>query len=373
MKIILINAFSARLGGGQTYVKNLLSRLPTDDCLIYIFAPDDLLIPNDGRIKRLRTGFPVTNPIIRLFWERIVLPLILKQLRVDILFCPGGMVNTKVPSECVVVTMFRNMLPFDNRALNSTNSLLLKIKNRLLKLSMLSSMRKADLVIFISEYARSGVESHQPIKKGLTIPHGVSENFLVGNDDLKRPVLPFSGGYILYVSRFEFYKRHLELINAYALLPVSIRETQKLLIVGGHDTLSGMNVKKRIVELGIENQVVLLGEYPYLDLPAVYKHASLFVFASVCENCPNILLEAMGAGVPILCSDYQPMPEFGGESVRYVSPDDPKIMRDEIAELLSNSELIAQMRGKVACRAKLYSWDQAARKTWEALLSLKVE
>ena len=35
-----------------------------------------------------------------------------------------------------------------------------------------------------------------------------------------------------------------------------------------------------------------------------------FIFASTCENMPNILIEGMSSGLPILCSNYLPMPEF---------------------------------------------------------------
>lgn len=370
MKKILINAFSAKIGGGQTYIKNLLARLPCDDFTVYVFAPDDILIPPDRRVVRLTTRYPVNNPIARLFWERCVLPTILKQLSVDILFCPGGVVNTWVPPGCRIVTMFQNMLPFDKQVLNAINSPKLRVKNWLLKRSMLSSMCRADLVVFISEYARSIIESHIIVKKALTIPHGIPEGFLVHELDLKRPSLPFVGRYILYVSRFEPYKRHMELICAYAMLPSSVRAIYKLLIVGGYDTPWGDNAKKRILELGLENQVVMLGEYPYQDLPALYKNASLLVFVSVCENCPTILLEAMGAGVPILCSDYQPMPEFGGDGVYYVSPDKVESIYNGIVNVFGNCDLADDLSNKAIHRASMFRMDRAAQKTWSAILSL---
>ena len=38
------------------------------------------------------------------------------------------------------------------------------------------------------------------------------------------------------------------------------------------------------------------------------------------KNCPNILLEAMASGKAILCSNFNPMPEFGGKAVEYFDP-----------------------------------------------------
>ena len=58
MKIV-INAFSARLGGGQTYLRQLLTRLPDDAGLeITLFAPKSLILPDDPRIVRGETRWP---------------------------------------------------------------------------------------------------------------------------------------------------------------------------------------------------------------------------------------------------------------------------------------------------------------------------
>ncbi|YCO41992.1 glycosyltransferase family 4 protein [Thiopseudomonas denitrificans] len=230
--IVVINAFSAKVGGGKTYLYNLLENVPAKQVQVYIFGYDDLDQFQTASVRRIRTRFPVYNPVLRLFWERFILPIWLSKLQADLLFCPGGVVNTRPPAGCRVVTMFRNMLPFDEQALADTRSIKLKFKNYLLKKRMLASMASADLVIFVSDYARSIIERQITIKQAVTISHGIGDNFFVMNDEPERPVLPFSGKYILYVSRFEFYKRHLQLVKAYALLSDCIRDEYKLLIVG---------------------------------------------------------------------------------------------------------------------------------------------
>src|SRR5689334_17869378 len=101
---ILINGFSARLGGGKTYIKNLLARLPEGDFELYLFLSDDFEIPRDTRVHRLSTSWPTNNPFSRLFWEKFVLPWVLRKHQIDVLFCPGGIVNTKPISPCKTVT-----------------------------------------------------------------------------------------------------------------------------------------------------------------------------------------------------------------------------------------------------------------------------
>lgn len=372
MKRILINAYSAKIGGGRTYLINLLENLPKhNDLRIFVFAEECLNVASDPRTTLLHTRFPTRNPISRFLWEFFLLPFELYKRDIDILFCPGGIVNTAwLPKNCKVVTMFRNMLPFDTHALTNHRGPSFKFKNYLLRRSMLRSMAQADLVIFISHYARGIVERLIEVRSGVTIPHGISAHFTVSDVDINVPKLPFDGKYILYVSRFEPYKRHLELVKAYALLPEDIRSEYKLLIVGGAETKEGELVRKYINENNLLNNVVLLGEYSYLELPALYKNASLFMFASICENCPNILLEAMGAGTPIVCSDQQPMPEFGGDALVYVSSDDPTLMSSKVVELLHNPALRREYSKKSSDQAKKYSWKTTAKRTWESIFSL---
>ncbi|MDE2030006.1 MAG: glycosyltransferase, partial [Alphaproteobacteria bacterium] len=158
MKKIIINALSARLGGGQTYLRNLLANLPArQDIEIQVYAPASIPLPDDPRLKRRTTWWPTENPLLRTLWEIIALPGILKREKADILFCPGGIVMSRVPKGCRTVTMFRNMLPFDSTALSRLPFGLQKIRNFILKRIMLHSMTTADLTIFISEFSKSVV------------------------------------------------------------------------------------------------------------------------------------------------------------------------------------------------------------------------
>ena len=367
MKKILVNAFSAKVGGGKTYIVNLLQRMPNEDFRLYIYLPDDMSIPEDKRIIRLRTKWPTENPIFRSFWEQFILPCTLKKLEIDILFCPGGVYNTPKSKQYKIVTMFRNMLPFDPRILFSSDSWFEKIRGILRKRVMLKSMTKADLVIFISNFARKVIESQAVLNKAVTIPHGISKPFYVFDKQLPRPELPFTDKYILYVSRFEFYKRHMEVAKAYAKLPENIKQSHKLLLVGGTDLPYGTEVIEYVRKNNIQG-IHFLGDYPYSKLPDLYKNAELIIFASTCENCPNILLESLGAGVPVLSSNYDPMPEFGGTAITYMNPDDPDDIADKIKKILSKE--ILQDRNEIKSQADKYAWEITAEKTWKELLSI---
>ena len=370
MKIV-INALSARLGGGQTYLKNLLAHLPEQPELeILIYAPDSLSLPEDQRIRRLFTSWPTTNPVLRTIWEKVVLPHILAKEKADVLFCPGGVLTSRVPKGCKTVTMFRNMIPFDTDVLARIPIGLQKARNILLKRVMLNSMANADLTIFISDHARHLVEALIRVPNPVTIPHGISAAFRTHEKELQAPAWLPTGEYLLYVSRFDIYKHQLEVASAFAALPAYLTLRYKLLLVGEVNEGLARRVTDFARENGLGDQIRIIGPISYADLPAAYHHAKVNLFASSCENCPNILLEALGAGRPLLSSNVMPMPEFGGDAVAYFSPFDPCDIAKAMEKVLTDADYARQLASAAAQRSCGFDWESTARKTWAHISAL---
>lgn len=369
--IIVINAYSAKLGGGITYLRNLLTRLPADHSLdIRIFCADDLPLPNDKRIRREATRWPTSNPLLRAVWERVFLPRYLKAEQADVLFCPGGVVATKVPKGVKVVTMFRNMIPFDPALVSAMPWGLMRLRNIILKRVMLKSMAEADLTVFISDYARRIIQALSLIPNPMTIPHGISDLFRQRVQNLPRPGNAPDGAYILYVSRFDVYKHHDNVVKGFAALPPALRASHKLVFLGETNLPPFEAVCQRITELDLKDAVLISGEVPYDSLPAWYAHADLILFASSCENCPNILLESLGAGRPVLSSNVMPMPEFGGPALGYFSPYDPQSITAALRSVLEEPERAKAIAQAASEQARLYDWELTSQKTWAAILAL---
>lgn len=368
---VVINAFSARLGGGQTYLRNLLVYMPErDDLEVLVYAPAGLELPNHPRLRRMATRWPTTNPLLRTLWERLVLPRMLRRAQADMLFCPGGVVATTPPTGCRVVTMFRNMIPFDPNTCKNIPWGLQQLRNVILKRVMLKSMANADLTIFISDHARGVIEAMTRIKNPVTIPHGISRAFRSFNQALERPAFLPEGEYLLYVSRFDVYKHHYEVVSAYARLPDALRRRFALVLAGEADLPEAVRVRQLIERLDLGERVRLLGSIPYSELPAVYHHAHLVLFASSCENCPNILLEALGSGRPVLSSNVMPMPEFGGDAVAYFSPFDPEDILKTMQKVLNDNDYSQYLAAAAGRRSARYDWESTAKATWAHIFHL---
>ena len=370
MKIV-VNAYSARQGGGQTYLLNLFAHLPAGTNLeVRVFAPASLELPVHPQVRRVHASWPITNPLARALWERWVLPGFLRRERADVLFCPGGVVGTSVPAGCKVVTMFRNMIPFDAELVGSMPWGLQRLRNLILRWVLLRSMANADLTIFISDHARGLIERLARIPNPVTIPHGISETFRTADLALPRPAGAPEGRYLLYVSRFDIYKHHREVVRAFAALPEERRQGLSLVFLGETDMPEAQPVAHLVQQLGLEDKVMMPGAVPYGSLPEWYQHAQAILFASSCENCPNILLESMGSGRPVLSSNVMPMPEFGGKDLVYFSPFDPQDISRAMSQVLGDNACAQRVAQAAMLRSRRYDWKVTAQETWTRIFDL---
>jgi glycosyltransferase involved in cell wall biosynthesis len=262
------------------------------------------------------------------------------------------------------------MIPFDLRVRKSLPFGLQRVRNWLLNRIMLKSMSEADLTIFISNYARGVIESLTKVKNAVTIPHGIGSVFRTHGKSTVRPDFLPGKEYILYVSRFDVYKHHFQVVSAYGKLPKELRERFPLILVGETNLPEAERVKALVSTLGLEDQVLLLGAIPYQELPPLYHHAYLNLFASSCENCPNILLEALASGRPMICSNVMPMPEFGADAALYFSPFDSQDIADVLTEALTKPELLKNLAVAAVAQSDKFDWEQTSKKTWSELLAL---
>ena len=373
---ILINAISARLGGGQTYVKKLLEHIPEDfSGRVYVIAPEDLQFSTEHTVVT-RISVPtliIKSVIFRTFWEFIFLPQLVRKLKVSVLFCPGGLLNLSRLDHCKTVVTFQNMLPFDTSQLKKYGVGYSWLRNRLLKKKLLNSMNKADLVIFISEFANQFIENllGRPLKNSIVIPHGIDKIFYRNQfDSINLPDTFIPGKYLLYVSALDVYKSQCEVVLAYSLLRERYENLPPLFLIGYQFPKYTKQVQATIDKCNLNSLVILINHMDYSSLPAVYKNSLVTIFMSQTENCPFILLEAMASGRPLVVSNMQPMPEFSKESVLYADPQNPEDIADKIEMFLENEKLRTEYAKKAEKLAYQFDWNYSATKTWQSIISL---
>ena len=165
------------------------------------------------------------------------------------------------------------------------------------------------------------------------------------------------------------YKHQWQVVEAVRIL-ASRGYDLALNLVGGEYPPARRRLDRHLRRAGQDINVNLLGKIKHTDLPGIYQKADIFIFASSCENMPNILLEAMASGLPIACSDRGPMPEIAQDAVVYFDPEDPVTIANAVERLIRDPDLRLRCANRAFGMASEYSWDRCAKETADFLLKV---
>jgi glycosyltransferase involved in cell wall biosynthesis len=370
MAEILFSALSARRGGGLTYIRNIVRAFPRNaGSRLTVLSPTPLEgLPAHPNVEWEQAPAWTSRPIPRVLFGAIYFRYLWPRRRdFDAVYYAGGSFDIAVPNGVKRIVAFRNMLPFDREQRRRYPLGWTRFRHWLLEFVQGSAMRRADLVIFISDYARQVIDKAVRPRHGasVVIPHGATPT-AAPLDPLLVAQLP--GRFVLYLSQLEVYKGQVELVEAWALLRRQRPTSEKLVLAGPELQPYAQRVRDTIRRLGLEHEVILTGAIRHDQVSDLAKRATLNVFLSSCENCPNVLLELLLIGRPLLVSNKQPMPELGGPRLDYVDPDDPPAIASAIARLLGDPQHSAAVADAAAQRSGLYTWERAGNATWNAIL-----
>ena len=112
-----------------------------------------------------------------------------------------------------------------------------------------------------------------------------------------------------------------------------------ILNVGGNGEID--KVKQTVTELGLDNNVNVLGWIAGTQKDAALHAADIFVLPSYNEGLPISLLEAMGLGVPVISTTVGGIPELieDGETGILVEPGDAEGLAESLLRLLRDPQL----------------------------------
>lgn len=364
-----IDASNLRAGGGITHLVGLLREAnPLEHGIgsIIVWGPSGTLARLIERPWLTKVEVPSLNRSLpaRAYWRMFQLPGLAEQY-CDVLLSPGaGFARGTKP----VVTMFRNMLPFEPRERRRYGWSWMSLRLLLLRPLQLRSFRRAAGVIFLTDYAQSKVTAEAGRLNGRTavIPHGIDEAFK-SPPRPQRSLASYSNEHpfrLLYVSIVDVYKHQWTVARAVAELrreglPVSL----DLFGPAYAPALEQLNPVLEEVDPAA-HFIRYHGAVKTAELPQLYHSADAFVFASSCENLPNILIEAMAAGLPIACSNRPPMPEvLGKEGGVYFDPEDVRGTTKALRELVTDVKLREGFARVSYGRAGGYSWKRCASET----------
>jgi glycosyltransferase involved in cell wall biosynthesis len=147
---------------------------------------------------------------------------------------------------------------------------------------------------------------------------------------------------ILAVGRLSKEKAHIDLIAAFSGLRKSTPEVNAKLIIVGDGPERG-RLEAAAESFGCKESVVFAGQSS--DVWPFYFAADVFVLPSHSEGSPNVLLEAMAAGIPIVATEAGGVPEMveHNQSALLVPASDPSALGAAIARVLTEDDLAQRL------------------------------
>ena len=168
-------------------------------------------------------------------------------------------------------------------------------------------------------------------------------------------------GRLIPVKGFEY------LVEAHAAALASVPEL-RLVLVGEGDGRSGL--EERVRALGVADTVVLTGAAAPSEIPAYMSAADVVAVPSVrhggyVDGLPNVALEAMAAGKPLVGSNVGGLPELVREGVNglLVPEKDAGALADALVALARDAELRTRLgaNGRSEIREER-SWEAVGRR-----------
>ncbi len=371
--ILCIDASNIRAGGGLTHLIELIDSANPNNfgfnkVIIFSNIQTLNLIPDKSWLEKHNPSMLNKNLLFRTYWQIFKLSKHIRYLNGDILFIPGGSYFGRFQPS---VTLSQNLLPFEYKELFRYKLSLMTFKLLLLRFTQSFSFKRSKGVIFLTNYAKSTVLSVTgsiPDKNTKIIPHGLNRRFLY-NPRTQKSIEKYSNENpfkIIYVSKIDNYKHQWNIVKAICDLRTATNWPIQLDLIGPYYHQAYKKLMKYIKIYDNNNLwVKYRGEIAFKDLNLLYANSDLGIFASTCENMPNILLEKMASGLPIACSNFGPMKEILGDFNCYFNPEDINSITQILKEIISSVELRTFLANKNYINANNYKWADTSKDTFK--------
>lgn len=172
--------------------------------------------------------------------------------------------------------------------------------------------------------------------------------------------------FLLSIGRLEEKKNTKRIVEAFDMLRSRGRDFQ-LVLVGkpgyGYD-----NVRTAIQNSRWKEDIILPGWIPPEETQTILSAAEVFIFPSLYEGFGLPILEAFAAGAPVVAATGSSLKEVAGEAAIYADPFSIEDIFRAVETILNDLSFRDSLRQQGHSRVEKFSWEDAARATWDILL-----
>jgi glycosyltransferase involved in cell wall biosynthesis len=341
--IIGIDATHTVTGGAQRHLISLLDsylkneRKNIDIQKIYVWSTKITLdiLPKSDKIIQSSSFFFNHGLLLKLFWQFFFQGFFAKKNKCNILLVTGGVFFTNFKP---VVVISQNILPFYPSILKKNIFSFFFLKNFLLGRELKKSFIKAEGIIFLSNFSKNYILNYLNLKnlkkKSTVIPHCLSDATMKFFSKKKNNTNFGKTIKILFVSNFEIYKNHTDILLALNNLKKSYKI--KLTCVGSMGSnINAFNILKKKVDPN-NTWIKNLDFSAHNKILKLIKDTNIFFFSSYCESFSVTLLEGFASNRPMLISDYKLFKDILGNNAFFYKMNSSINLEKQLLNLFEN-------------------------------------
>jgi glycosyltransferase involved in cell wall biosynthesis len=220
------------------------------------------------------------------------------------------------------------------------------------------SLKRCDAVVTVCrEFAKDLAHRGVPQERIFVVPNSATidrfpSDLRLSQETRQRLSISHDERVVLAIGRLSPEKGHRYLIEAVARSAARTPRLKMRVLLAGTGPCEA-NLKEQIDRLGLTRCVRMLGYRS--DIQPLFSIADVFVLPSLSEGSPNVLLESMAAGVPIVATHVGGVPELvnHNESAILVPPANADALGRSIHELLTEPARAKELARVAFERARL--------------------
>lgn len=230
------------------------------------------------------------------------------------------------------------------------------------KLFFKKSIENADTIITPSQTTKKDILKKYHPKAKISVIHLGVNPF---NTSIQSPQEITQNPYLLYLGTIEPRKNLDTLIEAFIELKTTHAILHKLILAGQ----IGWKSKELIKKINAHNtQIILTNHVTEEEKNILLKNADIFIYPSLYEGFGLPPLEAMNAGIPVICSKGGSLKEIYKNTALLFNPNDKETLKKHILSLIENKNAIRTTLIKNGLSfAKKHTWEKTAKETLQAI------
>jgi len=353
-------ALVAERTGTEEYSYSLIRHLTEIDTggsefVLYVKKGSDVdfELPDNFSLRELRGNF---------LWTQISLSLEMFKRRIDVLFVPSHSLPFVHPRKTV----------FTVHGLEYKNCPeCYSLKDRLvIDFNVKISLGWAQQIIVPSRSTKKDLQKIYGVaeEKISVVYHGVEkENLSMRVDNYGKEFFD-----ILFIGRMERRKNVLGIVEAFDLFMKKMEngaDSNKniRLIIAGKRGFGYEKIEERISVSPYKDNIRVEGFVSKERKRDLYLGSSLFIFPSFCEGFGIPVLEAMGYGVPVLCSRIPSLSEVVGEAAFLADPANAEEIARGIEKLYKDGDFRKKMIDSGFDNLQKFDWKKCAEETFNII------